>query len=100
MQAPNGFENRPDPPTELVVMAIVEALEIDFVEINPRPNVVEHLCGTISVRNKAGDEAGGPGLLEHSDRPLAGNQRLIVGADQNLGPLAQCVFDQALWRSL
>ena len=43
-------------PPKLVIVAIVEALEINFVEIDPRPNVFEHLRRAVSVGHKAGDE--------------------------------------------
>src|SRR6185369_13194072 len=67
IQGPNSFENGPDPSSQFVVVAIVEALEIHLVEIHPRPDVFQHLRGAVSVRYKAGDESGSPGLLEYLD---------------------------------
>ena len=49
VQAPDGFENRPDSPAELVIVAIVEALEVNLVEINPRSNIFQHLGRTVAV---------------------------------------------------
>ena len=41
-----------DASAEFVVMAIVEALEINFVEIEPRAQIFEHLRRAVAV----GDE--------------------------------------------
>ena len=35
-------------------------------------------------------------LFENRDRPLAGDERLVVGADENLGALIKSIADQAL----
>ena len=45
-------------------------------------------------------ESGSPGLLEYFDRPLGGDQRLVVGADQDLRSLTQRVLHQGLRRGL
>ena len=39
VQLTDRVENRSDPPAELTIVAIVEALEIDLVEIDPRPQI-------------------------------------------------------------
>ena len=83
VQAADRVEDRLEPSAELAIVAIVEALEIDLVEIDPRPQVFEDLRRAVAVRHEAGDEARGFGLLEHRDRPLARDQRLVVRADDH-----------------
>ncbi len=39
VQAANRVEDRFEAPAELAVVTVVEALEIDFVQIDPRPQV-------------------------------------------------------------
>ena len=70
-----------DASAEFVVVAIVEALEIDLVEIEPRAQVFEDLRRAVAVGNESGEQAGGPCLFENSDGPFAGDERLVVGAD-------------------
>src|SRR6266568_2842848 len=79
-------------------MAVVETLEVHFVEINPRVEILEDLGCPIPIRDESGFEAAGSGFLEHGDGPLAGDQRLVVSADEGLRALAQCVADQDLRR--
>ena len=62
VQPPDGVENRREPSAELAVVAIVEALEIDFVEIDPRPQVLEHLRRAVAVRHEAGRRDRPPSL--------------------------------------
>ena len=68
-------------PPSCAVVPIVEALEVDLVEIDPRADVLEHLRRAVAVRHVAGREPGGLRFLEDGDRPFAGDQRLVVGAD-------------------
>ncbi len=89
VQSPDRVENGLEPPAEFAVVAVVEALEIDFVEIDPRADVLEHLRRAVAVRDVAGDEPCGFGFLEHGHRPLARDQRLVVGADHRARPLTQ-----------
>ena len=49
-----------EPAAELAVVAVVEALEIDLVEIDPRPQVLEHLRRAVAVRDEAGRPARPP----------------------------------------
>src|SRR5436190_130471 len=89
MEPADRVENRLEPATELTVVAIVEALEIDLIEIDPRPDVLEHLWRAVSVRDVTRDQAGGLGLFEDGDRPLAGNQWLVVSADHDARLLSE-----------
>src|SRR5438874_487055 len=94
IQAANGFEDRSDTAAELVVMAIVEALEIDFVEVNPGADVFEHLWRAIAVRDERRNQASGLGLFEDGYRPFGGDEGFIVSADENFAALAKGVLDQ------
>ena len=71
MQAANGFENRADAATEFVVMTIVEALEINFIKINPRANVFEHLWRTVAIRHECSEQTSSFGLFEDGHRPFS-----------------------------
>jgi hypothetical protein len=64
--------------SELTVVSIVEALEIDLVQIHPGADVVEHLAGAVAVGHIAREQPPCPGALENLDRPLARYQRLVV----------------------
>ena len=79
----DGIEDRSDTPTQFVIVAIVEALEIDFIQIEPGTQVFEHLGSTVAVRNKSGQESCGLRFFEDCDRPFAGDQRLVIRADQH-----------------
>ena len=82
-------------------MAVIEALQINFVKIHPRAQVFEHLRCAVAVGNVAGHQPRRRAFLEDSHRPFAGDQRLVVGADQDFGALAQGVAQQVLpaWRA-
>ena len=64
MQAANGVEDRPDASAQFVVVAIVEALQIDLVKIDPRTQVFEHLRRAVAVGDEAGDQARGLASLK------------------------------------
>ena len=83
---------------ELAVVAVVEALEIDFVEIDPRAQVFEHLRRPVAVRHEAGHQPRGPRFLEDGHGPFAGDQRLVVGADDHARPQSRGVSDQPFGR--
>src|SRR6202008_544883 len=100
MQTANRIEDRLQASAQGPIVAIIEALEIDFVEIKPGAEVFEHLGSSIPIRNKPGDQAGGPGFLHDGDRPLSGDERLVVGTHQNAGALANRVTHQVLWRNI
>jgi hypothetical protein len=57
VDAANAFENGADAAAEFVVVAVVEALEIDFVEIEPGAHVFENLRRAVAVGDEAGDES-------------------------------------------
>ena len=45
-----------------------------------------------------GRESGGPGFLEHRDRPFARDERLVVGADDDARALAERIGNERLRR--
>ena len=58
-------------------------------------------CGVpLPFETKPVIESGRPGLLEYLDRPLGGDQRLVVGADQDSCSLPQGILHQGLGRGL
>ena len=57
MQPRDRVQDRLQPSAELAVPAIVEALEIDFVEIDVRTKVLENALGAVAVGHEAGDQA-------------------------------------------
>src|SRR5580658_1859214 len=98
MDAADAIENGSDAAAEFVVVAVVKTFEIDFVQIEPGAQVFENLGSGVAVGDEAGDESGGFGLLEDGYGPLAGDERLVVGADQNLRALGDGVADQEFGR--
>ena len=94
----NAVENGADAAAEFVIVAIVETLEIDLVEIEMGAQEIEDLRRAVAVRNESGDEAGGFGFFENGDGPFAGDERLVVGADQNFCALIKGVADQRFGR--
>ena len=84
VQLLDGVENRLQPPAELAIVAVVEALQVDFVGIDPGPQILEHARRAVAVRNESRHQAGRARFLENRDGPLARDQRLVVGADDDL----------------
>ena len=79
----NRLEDWFETSTKLAIVPVIKALEIDFVEIHPRPKVAKHARRGVTVRDKRGHQPARAGLLEDRDRPLARDQRLVVGADDD-----------------
>ena len=77
-------------------MSVVEALQVHLVEIDVGTQEFQNLWSPVAVRDEAGHQADGASLLEDRDRPLAGDQRLVVGADDDLGALREGIFNQCL----
>ncbi len=96
VDAADAVEDGADAATEFVVVAVVEALQIDFVEIEPRAHVVENLRRAVAVGDESGKKAGGLGFFENCDRPFAGDERLVVGADQNFRALIKGIAYESL----
>ena len=88
VQPLDRLEHRGEHAAELPVVRVVEALEIDLVEIDPRAQVVEHLGRRVAVRHVGADEAPRPALTEHVHRPLARDQGLVVGRRENARAMA------------
>jgi hypothetical protein len=51
-----------------------------------RGQVLQNLLGAVAVRDIGANEARPASLLEHSHRPLAGDERLVVGGGDDAGP--------------
>ncbi len=58
MNSPNAVEDGADASAEFVVMAIVETLEIHFVEIEPGTHIFKYLGSSVAVGDKSGKQAG------------------------------------------
>ena len=84
VQPRDRVEDWLQPSAELAVVPVVEALEIDFVEVDVRPQVLEHARRAVAVRDESGDET----VLARAsrktlDRPFDGDERLVVGRDDD-----------------
>ena len=55
VQAANGVEDGLQAATQLAIVAVVEALQIDFVEVEPWAQVFEHLRSAVAVGDESGD---------------------------------------------
>ncbi len=100
VQAANGVENRLQPSAELAIMAIVEALQIHFVQIYPRMQILQHLRRPVTVRNERCLQPGFARMPENLNCPLARDERLVISAHQHLRALPQRIFHQQLWIGL
>src|SRR5215471_4008968 len=98
MNAPNRVEDGTNSSAQFVIVAVVKALQIDLVEIEPGTQVFEHLGRAVAVGNEAGEEPRSLGLFKNSDGPFAGDQWFVVRADQHLGTLIDCVANKLLGR--
>ena len=85
---------------QLPVVLVVEALQIDLVEVDPGTQVVEHLGRGVAVRDVRADEAAPLGLAEDLDGPLARDQGLVVGGGEDPGVLALGQVDDLCGRHL
>ena len=94
MQSANGVENGLEASAKLAIAMVVETLEVDFVEIDPGMEIVEHLGSSVAIGHEGGEQAGLASFAKNGDGPLAGDERLVVGADYNLGALGKCVLDE------
>ncbi len=94
MQPLDRLEDRRQPSTELAIVLVVEALEVDFVEIDVRPDVLEHARGAVSVGDETSDEPGPARLLKDLHRPFGSDERFVVGGDEQFRPLSQRVCNE------
>src|SRR5205814_2073933 len=69
---------------EIAVVAVVESLEVDLVQIDVRRDVVENLRRAVAVRHVRTDQALFLRFLENFDGPLRGDERLVVGRGDDL----------------
>ncbi len=100
VQLANGPEDRVNPPAQLTIVSIVEALEIDLVEIHPRLDVVEDPRGSVPVRHVSGGESGAARFLENRDGPFARDERLVVRADDDASAEVDGLIDELAWRDV
>ncbi len=84
VQLSDGVENRLKPAAKLAIVAVVEALEVDLVRVDPRPQILEHTRRAVAVRDEPRHQSGRARFLENRDRPLARDQRFVVRADDDL----------------
>src|SRR6266542_6447478 len=75
-------------------MPVIKTLEIDFVEIHPRADVFEHARRAVAVRDVRSHEPHPERGLEERYGPLAGDERLLVRAHDNLAAEANRVLDE------
>src|SRR5712692_11124310 len=94
MQASNCIQDGLQASAELAIVAVIEALQVDLVKLHPWPQVFEHLRGAVSVGNKARYQSSPARFLEDGHGPLARDQRLVVGADNDPASLADGIANQ------
>jgi len=100
MNATDAIEDGGDTASEFVIVAIIETLQVDFVEIEPGAYVVENLLGAVAVGDESREKSGGFRFFENCDSPFAGDERLIIGADENFRALIKGVAHERLRRGL
>src|SRR5438128_4008952 len=94
MQAANRIQDGLRPPAEFVIVAVIKALQVNFVEVNPGSQVFQHLRGTSSVGDKGRQQSCCTGFLENRHCPFTGYQRLVVRAHEDLGALMKSLLYQ------
>ena len=70
VQTADGVEDRLQASAELAIVAIVEALEIHFVKIDPGMEILEHLRSSVAIRNKCRQQARLRALREKRQPPI------------------------------
>src|SRR5689334_19669528 len=100
MNSANAFEDGADSSAEFMIVAVVEALEVHFVKIDPWAQKFEDLRCPVAVGDKRSQKSGSAGFLEYCNSPLAGDERLVIGTDQDLRTLLECVADHGFRRDL
>src|SRR5579871_148750 len=99
VNATDALKDRTDSSAELMIVTVVEALEIHFVEIDPWAQKFKHLRRGVAIRHKSSEQSRSLGFLEDRDSPLAGDQGLIVGADHDLRTLIERVANNVFRRN-
>src|SRR5271169_2726542 len=96
VQATDGLQDGQEAPAQLAIVKVVEAFEVNFVKVHPRSQELEDLWGAIPIGDKGCQQTCRTGFLEDRHRPLAGYQRLVIGAHQHLGALLKSLPHQPL----
>src|SRR5438309_6086506 len=52
VQAPNCVQDGLQPPAELMIVAVIKALQINSVEVDPGSQILKHLRSAVSVGDK------------------------------------------------
>ena len=77
-----------------MIFPIIETLKVDFVEIHPGTDELQHFGRGVAVRNEPSHEPGRFGLPEDIDGPIGRDERLVIGADDAPGTLTLRQGDQ------
>ena len=96
LQPRDGVEDRLQPPSKFAIASIVEALEIDFIRVDVRTQVLEHARRPVAVRDECGCEPVFARLTENCHCPFHRDERLVVRGDDELCALPKRVLDQRL----
>ena len=94
----DGVEDWREPSAQLAVMTIVEAFEIDLVRVDVRSKIFEDAWCSVAVRHKRGRESLSSRFAKDGDGPFHGDERLVVGGDDELCTLAQRILNERVWR--
>ena len=87
VDAPDGVQDGAEAATELVIAAVVEALQIHLVQVHPRAEVFEHLGRGVAVGDETGGKPRRARVAEDRHGPFGGDKRLVIGADHRRGAL-------------
>ena len=83
-------------PAQLAVVPVVEALQIDLVQIHQRTDERQHFGGGVPVGYEPAHNAALASRREDLHRPIRSDQRLVVGADHHRGMVAEGQFGEFL----
>jgi hypothetical protein len=98
VQPGNGVEDRLQSAAELAIVPVVETLQVDLVQIDEWPHVLQDALGAVTVGDEARQQAMGTRLPKHLDAPLRRDERLVIRRNQDPGAVPPRILDQRLRR--
>ena len=96
IKALNAVQHAVEAAAEFPIVSVAEALEIHLVQIDPRLQIVDDFRRSVPIRDVRRLESLPARCAKDFHRPLAGNERFIVGAGDNSGLMAASKVDQIL----
>ena len=88
MKLLNRVQHTVEAATEFSIISVAKALQIHLIQIDPGAQIVDYFRRSIPIRDVGRLESLPPCFAEDFHGPLAGDERLVVGAGDNSGLMA------------